>query len=207
MKRCLNRLQKKAGADRVISNILKSTEMGFKVKVNCVPLMDVSDQKPEMVASLAKDYPVDIRYIELMPIGCGKRHQGIAGDDMLKRLAAVYGEYKTVDDKECMAGPASYVRFDGFRGKCGFINPMSHAFCSSCNRIRLTSDGFLKLCLHYDRGIDLKGALRGGAAAEEIADMVKNALLQKPEKHSFLESVKGESVGEEEERRMSQIGG
>lgn len=196
-----------AGAARVRHNIEKALDLGLLVKVNCVPLLDIPEQKPEEVALLAKDYPIDVRYIELMPIGCGRNHTGIKGDDMLSRLAQIYGSYMPLEADGVLAGPARYVYFQDFKGTCGFINPMSHAFCASCNRVRLTSDGFLKLCLHYDRGLDLKALLRAGETEEAIAAEIKSALLQKPKEHSFLQTVKGESVSEEEGRRMSQIGG
>ena len=98
-------------------------------------------------------------------------------------------------------GPARYVRFPGFRSPVGFINPLSHQFCRDCNRIRLTVDGRLKLCLFYPDGLDLREPLRSGCTDEEIKEMIRGIILLKPERHEF---VRGAA---EEEKNMVQIGG
>ena len=94
------------------------------------------------------------------------------------------------------------MRPKGFVGSLGFISPLSHEFCSSCNRIRLTGDGFLKLCLNHKAGIDLRAMLRSGASDEEIGAAMKEAIAGKPQRHGFLEQI-----ADAESRRMNEIGG
>ena len=100
-------------------------------------------------------------------------------------------------------GPGHYYEFPEFQGKIGFISAMSHKFCSSCNRVRLTSEGYLKTCLQYDVGTDLRVLLRGGASKEEIKEAIQKAIQEKPRAHQFTEKQGGHG----EHHMMSQIGG
>lgn len=104
-----------------------------------------------------------------------------------------------------ISGPSVYYKFSGLAGKIGFISPLSHKFCSSCNRIRITSEGILRLCLHSERGVDLKQALKGGAEEKELAAIMKKAVSDKPWSHEFDETVRRRLLSEE--RTMAQIGG
>ena len=101
-------------------------------------------------------------------------------------------------------GPAVYFSLEGFQGKIGFISAVSHKFCNSCNRVRLTSDGFLKTCLQYDTGVRLKEPMQAGCSDEELASLIAQAIREKPVGHEF--DKKGLVAGEEV-RTMSQIGG
>ena len=165
---------------------------------------------------------MDVRFIELMPIGCGKDYTGISSEEILRRLERRFGAAIAVPGKSPLAvagraadpyeetdGPAEYYQFPGFSGRIGFISPISHKFCRECNRVRLTCEGRLKLCLHYDRGLELKPLLRGGASYEEIGRQIINALKEKPSEHHFRERAAGEELpdGVEEQRKMVQIGG
>ncbi|MCL2810154.1 MAG: GTP 3',8-cyclase MoaA, partial [Treponema sp.] len=95
-------------------------------------------------------------------------------------------------------GPAVYYSLPDFSGKIGFINPMTHGFCKTCNRLRLTSEGFLKLCLSDNIGLDLRKMIREGASDIEISKAVTEIVKKKPHSHSFTNhSLHG----------MSQIGG
>lgn len=171
------------------------------LKINCVP-MGISGQNVADLAGLAKNYPVHVRYIEMMPIGLGKQFDFCSEDSILEELKGRFGEYQVCEEK-LGNGPAHYYSFVGFQGKIGFISALSHKFCSSCNRVRLTSQGFLKTCLQYDIGTDLKVLLRGGASDETIRDAIQDAILQKPSGHQFTEKTKEHG----EMHMMSQIGG
>jgi len=110
---------------------------------------------------------------------------------------------------------------EGFQGKIGFISAISHQFCDSCNRVRLTSEGYLKNCLQYANGIDLKSLMRQGISDEELIGAIREAISHKPKEHHFNEVVNKEkdnlsniqndiskNIDQElESRRMSQIGG
>ena len=221
--------------EKVLHAVNYSLEQGLKVKINCVPVRELNgmaDGQPAgsylKVAELARTYPVDVRFIELMPIGCGREFSRITGEETLAALEARYGHATEiqrrdgeVQDTDVRSGPARYVKFAGFQGRIGFIDPLSHQFCAECNRLRLTVDGRLKLCLYYAEGVDLRGMLRGGASDEELREEIEKALVNKPREHQFLQAdstgIQGDGTenyesdeglyGIPEMRRMVQIGG
>lgn len=221
--------------EKVLQAVNCSLEQGVKVKINCVPVGELNGMTDGQaagsylkVAELARKYPVDVRFIELMPIGCGREFSRITGEETLAALEARYGKVTEIQrrdddaqDADVRGGPARYVKFAGFQGRIGFIDPLSHQFCSTCNRLRLTVDGKLKLCLYYADGVDLKHLIRAGASDEELRDTVEKALLNKPREHRFLQEDSTdthrnkadrdesdeESHGLPETRRMVQIGG
>lgn len=223
--RCItgcDRADRAAGVDSVLCAIDAALEQQLRVKINCVPCVEMNEDDLEGIAMLAEDRSVDVRFIELMPIGCGKDYTGISSEEILRRLERRFGAAIAVPGKSPLAvagraadpyeetdGPAEYYQFPGFSGRIGFISPISHKFCRECNRVRLTCEGKLKLCLHYDRGLELKPLLRSGASDEEIGRQIINALKEKPSEHHFRESAAGEELsdGVEEQRKMVQIGG
>lgn len=181
--------------------IEKALQTGLHVKINCVPCRELNENSLLQVAELAKDSPVDVRFIELMPIGCGKDFTGIASDELLQKLEQRFGKAESCEQKRGN-GPARYVTFLGFSGKIGFISPLSHSFCSQCNRVRLTAEGQLKLCLHADKGIALKPLLRMGLSDEEIQKQIEASVYGKPKEHHFMEEQ-----FQADKRKMFQIGG
>lgn len=187
--------------DTVVDNIIMASENGqVPVKINCVPMRQ--EQKLYDVASLARDYNVHVRYIEMMPIGQGKDFEFFSREETIALLEEKYG--KLVPCKEMLGnGPAEYYMIDGFKGKIGFISAVSHKFCHLCNRIRLTADGFLKTCLQYDKGVELRPLLRAEASDEEIKRAIQAAIAQKPSAHHFEEL----DAEDDERKNMSQIGG
>ena len=102
------------------------------------------------------------------------------------------------------SGPAHYIEIDGFEGKIGFISAISHKFCSGCNRVRMTADGFLKPCLQYETGMDLRTLLRNGVSDAELKAQIEMTITQKPKCHHFGEINEPEQT---EHRGMSEIGG
>lgn len=188
---------------KVLDAIKKAQSLNIRTKINCVPCRELNEEDIENMAALAQHENVDVRYIELMPIGCGKDFHGIPSDEILHRLEAVYGKGTPSHEKRGN-GPANYYDFEGFEGKIGFISPMSHQFCGECNRIRLTAEGRLKLCLHYDRGIELKPLLRSGASDEEIRNEIRKAISNKPKAHDFMHA---DELNNSDKRKMVQIGG
>jgi len=190
------------GVKKVYDAICRSILIGLKTKVNCVPIKEFNDKDIIPLAYLAKRLNVDVRFIELMPIGMGKDYIGIKSDEIINRLVAQFGSYKKCDEK-MGNGPASYVTFDGFSGKIGFISPMSHKFCGDCNRVRLTADGMLKLCLYHNHTVDLKEVIRNGCTDEELKNVCEEAIMNKPRAHDFKHFNSEES----DSRKMYQIGG
>ena len=135
------------------------------------------------MAEYVLEHPVEVRFIEMMPIGMGKACQGKSRDELLELLEKALGNAEPYE-KHLGNGPAEYVSFSGFQGRIGFISAVSHKFCDSCNRIRLTAEGYLKLCLQYESGIDLRNLLRSGATDEELKEAMRQAIANlsiKPE--------------------------
>jgi cyclic pyranopterin phosphate synthase len=193
--------------DNVTGVIEEVLSHNIKCKINCVPCKELNAVSLVDVALLAKDRPIDVRFIELMPIGCGKNYTGISSNDVLGKLEEVYGKSHVIENKTDMSGPAKYFEFENFKGKIGFISPISHRFCSECNRIRLTADGSLKLCLHYNKGIDLKRIIREGVSDDIIVSAIEEALKLKPKRHEFGDYGQTQNDKLYENKKMVQIGG
>lgn len=187
--------------DKALSGLNAAMESGLNVKVNVVPVCD--DKNIIDMARLAKENNVQVRFIEIMPLGEGRKYKLKTEDEMLKVLESVYGK-ACVTNSVKGNGPARYYAFDSFKGNIGFVSAMSHQFCSECNRVRLTAEGYLKTCLQYDDGVDLKVLLRSGKSDEEIKSAIISAINEKPLCHDF-NSYKEHK--ESDERLMSQIGG
>ncbi len=191
--------------DKVIEAIKTACSYSnLKVKVNCVPL-GIEDQDFIQIVELAKIYPLSIRFIEMMPIGLGKEYKYISEDMIKEKIESVYGSLVPYS-KPMGNGPAHYFEIEGFKGKIGFISAISHKYCNSCNRVRLTSTGYLKTCLQYETGADLRKHLRSQSenSTGELEEAIKEAIYNKPKEHLFdkpkNETNKSKSI-------MSQIGG
>lgn len=174
----------------------------LKVKINCVPLTQTTEEYLRL-ARLAESRRVEVRFIEMMPIGMGKEYQGKSREEIQEMLEREFGKAE-VYEKRLGNGPAVYIQFPGFEGRIGFISAVSHKFCDSCNRVRLTSEGFLKLCLQYEAGIDLRKLLRKGASDEEIRQNMREAIFRKPACHEFGKNILQD---QKEKKGMSSIGG
>lgn len=173
------------------------------VKVNCVPL-GIEAQDLCQVAALAESQPIHVRFIEMMPIGYGKEFHGMSEAEIIRILEKQYGTLTPYHGERLGNGPCHYYEVGGFRGKIGFISAISHKFCKECNRIRLTSQGYLKTCLQYTAGRDLRCIIRSGGTDDELKDVIRAALEEKPEGHAFLEKAQADDT---EKLCMSQIGG
>lgn len=189
---------------------------GLRVKLNAVTLADYNEDEVEELAVLARDRQMDVRFIEMMPMGLGRNFSGYRQDQILARLEAAYGPGSKSTEKRGN-GPAVYYDFRGFIGKVGFISALSHRFCESCNRVRLTSEGLLKPCLQYAEGVDLRSLLRSGADDDTLTKSIRTGIFRKPRQHGFcVETAEcgdpgtgGEpaEVRQKEEGLMSGIGG
>lgn len=173
----------------------------ISLKINCVP-MGLPDQNLEEIAELARDHKIHVRFIEMMPIGFGKNFRFVGEEEILEQLEKCFGKAELYRGR-LGNGPCHYYSFSGFQGKIGFISAISHKFCSECNRVRLTSQGFLKNCLQYNTGSDLKAPLRQGMSDEELKALILDTIRNKPIGHRFLE----DHITDENNLGMSQIGG
>lgn len=162
------------------------------IKINAVLMKGVNDDAIEEFATFGKEKGARVRFIELMPFSNGNSYEkyGISADEVINRY-----NLKKIDLEEYTKN-TEYYAFDN--GKIvGFIRPISHKFCSECNRIRLTADGKLLLCLHRNIEVDLKDCLDDYDA---LKDRIKQAIMKKPESHNL-------DAGNLQSRSMNAIGG
>lgn len=187
---------------QVLASVEYALQLGIKTKINCVPLQPYDYADLTELAGFAKEYPIDVRFIELMPIGLGLKYEPVKSEFVLGQLTREYGEPK-VSPILHGNGPARYYDFPGFKGSIGFISPLSNIFCENCNRIRLTASGTLKLCLCNNRSMELKPLLRGGISDEQLTEVIRNAIFDKPLEHH----LGGPDDDTTETKKMVQIGG
>lgn len=188
--------------DRVLEGLRAALAVpGLTVKLNCVPTADNQDQWVPL-AELARTRRLAVRFIELMPIGLGGSMPGVAEADLRRRLEEALGPLEPCE-ADPGGGPCRYFRPAGFTGKIGFISAMTHQFCATCNRVRLTATGFLKTCLQYEKGVDLKPLLSGSGDDVALAAAIQAAIAEKPVGHHFGQA----GQGQDERHNMNQIGG
>ena len=192
---------KQADLDHVFKGLKRTLDLGLKVRINVVLLQGINNNESLDFVELLKTYPVDVRFIELMPIGRGRLYKGVSNLSLIEEIRQAGYILKEVDHV-WGSGPARYFEVEGGLGDLGFISPMSHQFCDACNRIRLTSEGFLKLCLHSGQGIDLKTLLRDKVSRVTLHETIAKSIASKPGHHKF-----GQLDADEDSRHMNQIGG
>lgn len=183
-----------------IKDVMEGIEAAKKygltpIKINTVLVKGFNDDEIEALAGLTEKEEIDVRFIELMPIGVTAKAEldgYISNDIVLEKLPELIEV-----EREDISSPAVYYRLPKGKGKIGLINPVSCKFCKYCNRIRLTARGSLKLCLHSNKEINLKEALRSG---QDIEKLIIDAIDKKPESHHLED-------GEYISKKMYEIGG
>lgn len=191
-------LTRRAFAPGAVVDTVRAAARVLPVKVNAVLLPETADQWLPL-ARLAADPGVDVRFIEQMPIGKGEADPGLAGDKVLAALRREWPDLAPCNEPRGN-GPAHYYKSAGLTGRIGFIDAVSHRFCASCNRLRLTCTGMLRPCLCYDDGTDLRALLRSGAGPDKLKNAVEQAIAAKPEGHCF-------GSGHGSRQTMNRIGG
>jgi cyclic pyranopterin phosphate synthase len=174
----------------VLRGIRKAREAGFSpIKINIVAIKGFNDDEILEFARLTLLNPYQIRFIELMPLGsAGSENNGryLANDFIRERIGKI-GRLEPVNYKgQKSDGPARIYRLAGGAGEIGFISPVSRHFCHTCNRLRLTADGFLRACLLSDDEVDLKGPLRAGCSNGGIEELIRQAITRKPRQHEVF---------------------
>lgn len=171
------------------------------IKLNVVVMRGVNDDEVVDFARLTLDNPWHIRFIELMPVGALEPltdEHVVPSDEILARIQDALGPLSAGDGPARGNGPAAYHRLTSAAGSIGVITPMTHTYCGSCNRVRLTADGRLRTCLFGDHEVDLRTPLRAG---ELLEPYVRQALADKPEAHALLARRVGGL------RALSEVGG
>ena len=175
----------------VQAGLQAALESGLPVKLNCVPQAGVNEGELEQLAALAKDNALQVRFIEMMPIGYGAAMPCISGPELRARFARRWPELAPLSPAQEHAlgdGPAVYYTVPGWQGSIGFIAAVHGKFCASCNRVRLTSQGFLRPCLASETGCDLRALLRSGADDAQLLAVIRETIWAKPREHHFNDS-------------------
>lgn len=176
---------------RVREGLAAAREAGFgagaeRIKLNSVILRGRNDDEVEDLVAFAQAQDCDIAFIEEMPLGVVDGHDRalafVPSDEILARLQR---RFTLLPSTESSGGPARYWRLAGSATRVGFISPHSHNFCASCNRLRLTVEGRLLLCLGNEHSLDLRPPLRAGASDADLRDAIVGAMAHKPERHHF----------------------
>lgn len=188
--------------DTVWKAILRAAEMGFSpIKINVVVMRGVNDDELVDLAALTRTFPFHVRFIEQMPFGSPMEGETVPllEPEIRSRIGHL-GNIQPIKRGEG-DGPARRYRFAGAPGEIGFISPVSHHFCRECNRLRLTADGRIRMCLLSDAALDIKTPLRMGATDESIAGVLLEAVRIKP----FIRNLDG--IGTLTPASMASIGG
>ena len=189
--------------DDVIKGIECAIKVGFDpIKINVVVVKGVNDDEIIDFVEMTKNKPLCIRFIELMPFGkMGWQKEKLVSSDEIKRQ--IEEKYVISEaNKDNKSVPAREYAIKGHIGQIGFISPLSHSFCAYCNRLRLTADGRLLPCLMDDNNIDIKTPMRQGVSDDELKDVIRSAMKQKPAGHHLCDDASAKT-----ERIMSRIGG
>jgi len=183
-----------------VRSAMAATPAGLSpVKLNVVVMRGINDDEIVDFARLTMDHPWHVRFIELMPVGDMRDltwEHVVPSDEVLARASDVAPLQASAGPKG--NGPAAYHSFAGAAGTIGVITPMSHTYCASCNRVRLTADGRLRTCLFGDHEVGLRDPLRAG---HPLAALFREALAGKPREHALLQMQVGGL------RALSQVGG
>ena len=172
----------------VQAGLQAALESGIPVKLNCVPQAGVNEGELEDLAALAENRPLQVRFIEMMPIGYGAAMPCISGPELRQRFARRWPELQPLTEAAFGDGPAVYYTVPGWQGSIGFIAAVHGKFCASCNRVRLTSQGFLRPCLASEAGCDLRALLRSGADDTQLLAAIRETIWAKPREHHFEDS-------------------
>ena len=191
---------------QVLEGIEAAQAAGLKVKINTVALKGTNDTEIHRLVEWCDSLGMDLTFIEVMPMG------DLGGEDRLdqyyslKELRADLGERWTLTESDYRTGgPARYVRVEETGQRIGFITPLTHNFCESCNRVRLTCTGQLYMCLGQDDDADLRKVLRETGDDTELQAAIREAITRKPKGHDF--DYSRQRVDGQVTRHMSTTGG
>ena len=169
----------------VLAGIRAAKTAGLPVKLNAVNRKELD---PIPLVRYAQEENLPIRFIEMMPVGYGKKYVGRSNEELRETLEAVCGNAECMTNREELSrmgsGPAVYYQFSDLKVPVGFISAIHGKFCDTCNRVRLTAEGYLKLCLCYDEGEDLRRVLRKGEK-ENLRTIMEQTIFRKPAAHCF----------------------
>jgi len=174
--------------EKVIAGLMAAREAGFvPIKINMVVLRGENDHEVEDMVEFCIENDFTLRLIETMPMGCTGQQATEQFVDLHEIQARLAKRYKLLPGKMSGGGPARYVQIAGTDLRIGFITPISQHFCETCNRVRLSTDGTLYMCLGQEAVYPLRDYLRQGCSDEELKQHIRHAIDMKPERHEFRE--------------------
>jgi len=178
----------KGSLDKVLAGLMAAKAAGFHpVKINMVVMQGVNDDEVEDMIDFCIQHDFTLRFIEVMPMGDTGRdaaQQYISLQDVKARIAQ---RYELIPGVMPGGGPARYVQVAGTNLRIGFITPISQHFCETCNRVRLSAEGTLYMCLGQEHRFELRPLLRAGISDRDLEQAIRTAIDLKPEKHEFKE--------------------
>nr|WP_236774683.1 GTP 3',8-cyclase MoaA [Agrobacterium tumefaciens] len=172
--------------DRVMEGLDAAQAAGIKIKLNAVALKDFNDTEMPDLMRFAHGRGMDLTVIETMPMGEIEEDRTDRYLPLSQLRADLEKSFTLIDSDYQTGGPARYVTVKETGGRLGFITPMTHNFCESCNRVRLTCTGTLYMCLGQDDAADLRTALRASDSDAYLSSAIDEALLRKPKGHDFI---------------------
>lgn len=174
--------------EKVLDGLMSAKEAGFSpIKINMVVMRDINEHEVESMVDFCIEHDFTLRFIETMPMGQTGRNAAGHYVDLQTVRKQLEQRFELIPGVMPGGGPARYVQVADTDLRIGFITPLSQHFCETCNRVRLSVDGILYLCLGQDNQFDLKPLLRDGAGDEELQDAIRYAISLKPERHEFNE--------------------
>ena len=170
----------------VLRGIDAAQQAGFAIKLNAVMMKGRNDNQIMPLVNFAHQRGLDLSFIEEMPLGQISEHsRAVAFMPSEDIRQIIRREYALQETDYQTAGPSRYLQLADSQSRIGFISPHSHNFCADCNRVRVTSEGRLLLCLGNEHGTELMPLLRGGQSDQQLSDHIQHALGRKPERHHF----------------------
>lgn len=207
-------MTRRKGFDAVMKTIDRILELnarrgtGIKLKINCVVMRGLNDREIVQFVELTRDKPIEVRFIEYMPFEGNKWSQGkmVPYREMLARIREAYPALEKVPDHKNDTSKTYQV--PGFAGKVGFITSMTHDFCSTCNRLRITADGNLKVCLHGNAEVSLRDIIRRENDGKPIDEEAMRALnlLESGRRAARIYEEGDDAIGEREQELLNVIG-
>lgn len=177
-------ITRRRGFDRVIAGIDLAVQLGYKPKINCVVMKNFNEDEVCDFVEWTKNRAVDVRFIEYMPFSGNRWHteKMLSYKEMLDMILKKFPDFTALPNGPNDTSKAYHV--PGYKGQVGFITSMTEHFCGSCNRLRITADGNLKVCLFGNKEVSLKDAIRAGSSEEDLGALIGAAVFRKKKQHA-----------------------
>lgn len=177
-------ITRRRGWERVIAGIDLAIQLGYKPKVNCVVMKNFNEDEVCDFVEWTRDRAVDVRFIEYMPFSGNRWHteKMLSYNDMLDMIKKQFPDFQALPNGPNDTSKAYHV--PGFKGQVGFITSMTEHFCGTCNRLRITADGNLKVCLFGNKEVSLRDAIRSGCSEDDLVALIGASVMKKKKQHA-----------------------